>query len=77
MVGALLKQGYVRPKVSEKQLTERVARLVTDNLRAEEALEKEAERLAEKHAGQMVGMDHRRIVQGIKARLARERGFSL
>ena len=33
--------------------------------------------MAAGHARQMVGMDQRRIVQGIMERLARERGFNL
>ena len=77
VVSALLKQGFVHPKVSEKDLAERVAGVFRDDLRAEAALEKEAEQLAERHSRQMVGMDHRKVVQGIKARLAKERGFSL
>ena len=40
-------------------------------------LEEEAERLAESHARKMVGMDQRRVIQGIKERLARERNFAL
>lgn len=77
VVRALLKQGFVRPKVAEKALVERIARLVLDNMRTESAIEEEAERLADKHARQMGGMDHRKIVQGIKDRLAKERGFVL
>jgi hypothetical protein len=46
-------------------------------MKAEEELEAEAERLARQHTRQMVGMDHRKVVDGIKARLAKERGFSL
>jgi hypothetical protein len=46
-------------------------------VKAEQALEDEAERLAGKHARQTVGMDQRKIIEGIKARLAKERGFPL
>ena len=77
VVRALLKQGFVKAKVDEKQLIARVSRLILDNLRAEEALELEAEQLAQKLGRQALGMDQRKIVEGIKARLAKERGFTL
>ena len=77
IAAALVKAEYVQVRVKEKDLAERIAKLLFDNLRAEVALEEEAERLAEKHVRQMVGMDHRKIVEGIKARLAKERGFVL
>ncbi len=77
IVTALLKQGFVRPKIEEKPLVQRITKLIVDNLLAEEALEQEAERLAERHSRQMLGMDRHKVVQGIKARLAKERGFTL
>jgi hypothetical protein len=77
VVRSLLKQGFIKPKVDEKQLIARISRLILDNLRAEEAIEVEAERLAEKLSRQAQGMDQRKIVEGLKARLAKERGFTL
>ena len=77
VVQALLKQGRVKTKVDDKQLIARISRIILDNLRAEEALEQEAERLAEKLGRQALGMDQRKIIEGIKARLAKERGFTL
>jgi hypothetical protein len=77
VVRALLKQGFVKPKVDEKQIIGRITRLIVDNLRAEEALELEAEQLAQKLGRQAIGMDLRKIVDGIKVRLAKERGFTL
>jgi len=77
VVRSLLKQGFIKAKVEEKQLTARVSRLILDNLRAEEALELEAEQVAQKLGRQALGMDQRKIIEGIKARLAKERGFTL
>lgn len=77
VVRTLLKQGFVKPKADEKQIIGRISRLIVDNLRAEEALEIEAERLAQKLGRQAIGMDLRKIVDGIKVRLAKERGFTL
>lgn len=77
IVDALLKQGFVHPKRDAAILQRRIVELVAHNLEEESALEAEAERLAESHARQMAGMDQRRIIQGIKERLARERDFPL
>ncbi len=77
IVGALLKQGFVHPKKDASVLRQRVVELIAHNLEEERALEAEAERLAEAHARKTVGMDQRRIIQGIKERLARERDFPL
>ena len=74
---SLLQQGFVTPKADEAQITARITRLLLDNLRAEEALEQEAEQLAQKLGRQSIGMDMRKITDGIKVRLAKERGFTL
>lgn len=77
VVRALRKQGFVKPVVDDRQLVARIGRLLIDNLRAEEALELEAEQLAQKLGRQAMGLDLHKIVEGIKARLAKERGFTL
>lgn len=77
IVDGLLKQGFVHPKRAAAVLQQRVVELIAHNLEEERGLEEEAERLAASHARQMVGMDQRRVILGIKERLARERGFSL
>ena len=77
IVDALLKQGFVRPKSDAAVMQRRIVELIVHNLEEEESLEQEAERLAQSHARQMAGMDHYKIIQGIKERLARERGFTL
>jgi hypothetical protein len=77
MVAAALKQGFVHPLADIRKLELRVAELITENFQQEQKIEADAEKLAAGHAREMAGMDQRRIVQGIKERLARERGFSL
>ncbi len=77
IVDALQKQGLVHFKRDPAAACQRIVELIARNLEDEQALEEEAERLADAHAGKMVGMDHHRIVQGIKERLARERHFPL
>lgn len=73
----LLAGGFVRAKVEESKIAERISRILAKSVADEAALEAEAERLAATHARQMVGMDHRRVVRGIMERLARERDFPL
>jgi len=77
IVRAILEQERVQPAATEAKIRERVALILTESFKEEEAIEKEAEELAQRHARAMAGMDQRRIVQGIKERLARERGFPL
>jgi hypothetical protein len=77
VVRAIVRGGFITPKVDERQLIARVSRLLLDNLRAEEALELEAEQMAKRLGRQALGMDQRLIIEGIKARLAKERGFTL
>jgi len=77
IVDAVVRQGFVRLKCEPGRVRQRTAALIAANLEEERALQEEAERLAESHARQMAGMDQRKIIQGIKERLARERGFPL
>jgi hypothetical protein len=77
IVRAVTTPGFVRPTAHPSRLQRRIVELIAHNLEEDAALEAEAERLAEAHARQMVGMDHRKIIQGIKERLARDRGFAL
>ena len=77
IVEALLKLDFVHAKRDPAVLQQCIVELIAQNLEAERQLEEEAERLAESHARKMVGMDHHKIIQGIKERLARERDFPL
>jgi hypothetical protein len=77
VVRGLVKGGIATPKVAEQKLIARVVKVIVDDMRAEEELELEAERIAQKLGRQALGMDQRKIIDGIKQRLAKERGFSL
>ncbi len=77
IVDALQKQGFVHFKRDTSLARERIVHLIAQTVDGEQALEEEAERLAGSHARQMVGMDQRRVIPGIKERLARERNFPL
>lgn len=74
---ALEKQDFVRFKAKSPQIQARIVQLMARNFEEAQALEAEAERMAESHAKQLVGMDFRKIVQGILERLARDRNFPL
>lgn len=77
VVEALKKQGFVKPKVADETIQRRIVQLIQASIDGEAALEREAERFAESHARELVGMDRRKVVLGIKARLAKERNFPL
>jgi len=77
IVDAVVKPGFVRAKREPAVLRQRIVELIASILDEERAIEEEAERLAARHARQMAGMDQRKIILGIKERLARERGFTL
>ena len=77
IVKAVTAQGFVKPKVPESQIVERFTRIFVDNLIEEQKIEEEAERMVEKLGRQAQGMDQRKIILGIKERLAKEKGFSL
>ncbi len=77
VIRALVKPGFIKPKVSEKQLAERLVRLLIDTMRGEQEIEEEAEKVAAKLGRQTLNMDQRKLVEGIKVRLAKEKGFPL
>ena len=77
LVNALLKQGFVHPTTDLAHIQRRIVEMLAENLEQDRLLEEEAARFARTHAREMVGMDQRKIIQGIKERLARERGFPL
>lgn len=77
IVGALKQQGFLRWQQPDAVAQRRIIQLIEHANAAEADLEQEAERLADSQGRALVGMDRRKIVLGIKARLARERGFPL
>ncbi len=77
IVTALLKNEFIEPKVDTITLQQRVAELLQQNFEEEAALEREAEQLADQYLRGREDLDHRKVIMGIKERLARERGFVL
>jgi hypothetical protein len=77
LVATLSDKDLVRFRTDKKLVTEKVLAVLVDNFRQEEALEKEAERLAAEHLRTARGLDRHKVTQLIKQRLAAERGFVL
>jgi hypothetical protein len=76
-VTALVEKDLVRLRTDKKSVSEKVTAAFLENFRQEEALEKEAERVADEHLRTMTGLDRHKVVQLIKQRLAEERKFVL
>ena len=55
----------------------RIVAAFRKNMQDESEIEAEAARFAEAHSRDMVGMDRHRVVQLVKERIAKERGFTL
>jgi hypothetical protein len=77
LVTALAEKDLVRLRLGKQAAVEKVAVALIENFRQEEALEQEAERLAETHLRTTPGLDRHKVVQLIKQRLAEERRFVL
>ena len=81
LAGAILdrleKTGVCRITGDRAGLRERIVRAFRQNIREEEDIEAEAKRFAESHSRELVGMDRYKVLQLVKERLAKERGFTL
>ena len=77
LVAALSDKELLRLRASKQAAIDKVAAALLDNFRQEEALEKEAERLAESHLRTAQELDRHKVIQLIKQRLAEERRFVL
>jgi hypothetical protein len=78
LVATLSEKDLVRLGTTSKQaVVEKVTAALLENFRQEEALEKEAEQLAESHLRAAPGLDRHKVIQLIKQRLAEDRRFVL
>ena len=77
IVTRLEKAGVMRLTGSRDALEQRIVVAFRANVRAEEEIELAAERFAESHSRELVGMDRHKILQMVKERIAKERGFTL
>lgn len=77
IVQRLEKAGMVRVTGQRTALEQRIVGAFKANIRAEEELELEAKRFALSHQRDLVGMDRHKVLQLVKERLAKEKGFTL
>jgi hypothetical protein len=77
VVARLEKAGLMRVTGGRDALEQRIVAAFKANIRAEEDLEADAAKFAESHSRELVGMDRHKVLQLVKDRLAKERGFTL
>ncbi len=77
VLGRLEKAGLLRIVTKRATVEQRIVAAIRANIRAEEDIEAEAARFAESHSRELVGMDRHKVLQLVKERLAKERGFTL
>ena len=78
VIARLEKASFLRvPNADRGAAEQRIVDALRANIRTEEDIEAEAERFAQSHSREMVGMDRHRVIQLVKARIAKERGFTL
>jgi len=73
----LEKAGMLRITKNRTAVEQRIVAALRANIRAEEDIEAAAERFAESHSRELVGMDRHKVLQLVKERIAKERGFTL
>jgi hypothetical protein len=73
----LEKAGLLRIAKNRSAVEQRIVAALRANIRAEEDIEAAAERFAESHSRELVGMDRHKVLQLVKERIAKERGFTL
>jgi hypothetical protein len=77
VLSRLEKAGLLRIVSNRAALEQRIVAGLRANIRAEEDIEAEAARFAESHSRDLVGMDRHKVLQLVKERLAKEKGFTL
>lgn len=77
VLARLEKAGLMRVTGQRSAVEQRIVAGLRANIRAEEDIEAEAARFAESHSRELVGMDRHKVLQLVKERIAKERGFTL
>lgn len=70
-------KGLIVLKANEAKVRAKIKDVVARNFQEEEAIEEEARAMLASHAGQVKEMDHYKMFQLIKQKLAQKRGFIL
>jgi hypothetical protein len=77
VLARLEKASLLRIVSNRSGVEQRIVAALRANIRAEEEIEAEAARFAESHSRELVGMDRHKVLQLVKERIAKERGFTL
>ena len=77
LVTELLREDLMELTGPEQDLRDRFFAVLRDNFAEESKLEDDAEAFADSHRREMAGMDRSKVVELVKQRLAKERGFVL
>ena len=77
ILSRLEKAGLLRVAANRVAVEQRIVAAFRANLREEEDIDAAAVRFAESHSRDMVGMDRHKVMQLVKERIAKERGFTL
>ena len=77
LVASLVEKQLLAPRETSAELEKRVYEALRKNFQQEAEIDREAERILEENRGQMTGMDQRKLLQKIKEKIARDRGFVL
>jgi hypothetical protein len=77
LVETLTAKDLLRLRVPKQAAIEKIIAVLLDNFRQEDALEHDAERIADEHLRTNQGLDRYKVIQLIKRRLAEERKFAL
>ncbi len=79
VLSGLKEKGLIVFKADEDKVLERMRRAVIEDMRAEEALDREVEGILNSHMGEMDrgGVDYRKMFRMLKNKLAKERGIVL
>ena len=79
IAASLDSKGLVKPSGSRTILAERIAEIITQDMLAEDRLNREVEKLLEAHEDEIAkgGMDYRKVFELTKQKLARERKIVL
>jgi len=77
VLARLEKAGLLRIVTNRAAVEQRIVAGLRANIRAEEEIEAAAEKFAASHSRELVGMDRHKILQMVKERIAKERGFTL
>lgn len=77
ILARLEKGSLLRVTGQRAPIEQRIVAGLRANIRAEEDIEAEAAKFAESHSRELVGMDRHKVMQLVKERIAKERGFTL